>query len=131
MDVQAAAQAYRSSSIETAPPIKIVRLLFEGALRFLDRAAAEDPSDPQSEFLHFLHRTDAIVSELRLAIDHSAESEVTGNLEALYLFCETEIGRASIDRTSEPLAGVRDVLTTLLSAWRQVEIDMTRTADGA
>ncbi|MCP3914792.1 MAG: flagellar export chaperone FliS [bacterium] len=130
MDVQAAAQAYRSSSIENAPPIKIVRMLFEGAIRFLDRAAKEDPSDPKSEFVNLLHRTDAIVSELRLAIDHSAETEVTGNLEALYLFCETEIGRASLDRSTEPLVGARDVLVTLLSAWRQVEIDMTRTADG-
>ena len=70
MDPRAAADAYRSSSIENAPPIKIVRLLYQGALRFLDQAAREDPSDPTSGFLNLIGRADAIITELRLGFGH-------------------------------------------------------------
>lgn len=124
MDPRAAADAYRSSSIENAPPIKIVRLLYQGALRFLDQAAREDPSDPTSGFLNLIGRADAIITELRLAIDHSvAAPEVTQNLERLYLYCEDELGKVSVERSAERLPAVREVLATLLDAWQHVEVE--------
>lgn len=124
MDPRAAADAYRNSSIENAPPIKIVRLLYEGALRFLDQAAREEPSDPTSRFLHLVGRADAIITELRLAIDHSVDApEVTKNLERLYLYCEDELGKVSIERTAERLPVVRNVLATLLDAWKHIEVE--------
>jgi flagellar protein FliS len=124
MDPRAAADAYRNSSIENAPPIKIVRLLYEGALRFLDRAAQEDPADPRSNFLHLVGRADAIITELRLAIDHSLGTpEVTQNLERLYLHCEDELGKVCYERTTERLPAVREVLVTLLDAWKRIEFE--------
>ena len=88
MDQRAAADAYRRASIENAPPIKIVRMLYQGALRFLQQAESVDPSDPSSPFVDLLERVDAIVIELRLSIDHSAGADMTADLERLYLFCE-------------------------------------------
>jgi len=124
MDPRTAADTYLQSSIENAPPIKIVRLLYEGALRFLEVANRQDPQDPASHFLLMLGRADAIISELRLAIDHSVDApEITRNLELLYLFCEDELGRAGMERSSEPFPAVRQVLSTLLDAWRHVEVE--------
>ncbi len=124
MDPRAAANAYRQSSIENAPPIKIVRLLYEGAMRFLDQAAREDPSDPTSRYVDLVGRADAVITELRLAIDHSVNTpEVTENLERLYLFCEDELSKASFERTAEPLPGVRQVLEILLDAWKHIELE--------
>ncbi len=117
-----AADAYLSSSVENAPPIKIVRLLYQGAIRFLGQAALEDSSDPRSNFIKLLSDADAIVAELRLSLDPSAGSEeVVGNLQGLYLFCEGEIQRAMLDRDSAPLGGAKAVLETLLEAWTKVE----------
>jgi flagellar secretion chaperone FliS len=124
MDPRAAADVYRQSSIENAPPIKIVRLLYEGALRFLAQASRLEPTDPSSNFMDMVGRADAIISELRLAIDHSVEApEITEGLERLYLFCEDELGRAGYERTAEPIGPVVKVLETLLDAWRHVELE--------
>lgn len=124
-----AAEAYLSSSVENAPPIKIVRLLYQGAIRFLGQAALEDSADPRSRFVSLLSDADAIVAELRLALDRSAGSEdVVANLERLYLFCEAEIQRAMLDRTGAPLGGVKAVLETLLEAWSKVEVEASRAA---
>lgn len=124
-----AAEAYLSSSVENAPPIKIVRLLYQGAIRFLGQAALEDCQDPQSKFIKLLSDADAIVAELRLALDTSAGGgEVVANLESLYLFCESEIQKAMLERTAVPLAGAKAVLETLLEAWSKVEVEAARAA---
>ena len=124
MEPQNAADAYRQASIENAPPIKIVRMLYQGALRFLDRAAQEDPASADSKFFEYLERVDAIVTELRIAIDSSVDGAPTEDLERLYLFCEDQIGSAGLERSSERLASVRQVLETLLEAWKGVELEV-------
>jgi flagellar protein FliS len=128
MDPRSAADAYRTASIENAPPIKIIRLLYEGALRFLDQAASADPRDPRSDFAKRIGNVDDIVVELRLAIDDAYKCALTDDLERLYLYCEDELGRALVERSVEPLPGVRRVLEILLDAWEQVEVETTRAA---
>jgi flagellar protein FliS len=128
MNHAAAADVYRRSAIENAPPIKVVRLLYEGALRYLAKARDCDPRDPRSEFVAYTSRADMIVTELRAALDHSLNDEVTDSLEQLYLFCGTELSKALLDRTTTPIPGVERVLRTLLEAWQHVEAVSARTA---
>ena len=73
-----------------------------------------------------MHASDRIVSELRLALDFDVAGDVGENLERLYLFVESALGRASVERTIEPLAEARGVLVTLLEAWNSVEIETKR-----
>lgn len=118
-----AAEAYLSSSVENAPPIKIVRMLYQGALRFLLQAEAELATDPRSRFVEHCSSADAIVAELRLALDRDRGAvEVVDNLTQLYLFCESELQKCMIERSSAPIPGIRRVLKTLLEAWDHVEI---------
>lgn len=128
MDARTVAQAYRTSTIENAPPVKIVRLLYEGALRHLDRAAAQEGDLRTPAFTENLARADAIVSELRLALDHSHDAEVSKRLESLYLFAEDSIGVAMRTRQLEPIEHARGVLATLLEAWVDVDVAEERAA---
>ena len=119
-----AAEAYLTASVENAPPIKIVRMLYQGALRFLTVAESENPSNPQSAFIENCDSADAIVAELRLSLrDDLGGAEVVAQLKSLYLFCESEIARAMLERSTEPLPGVRSVLVKLLTAWQQAEAE--------
>jgi flagellar protein FliS len=128
MNHAAAADVYRRSSVENAPPIKVIRLLYEGAIRFVVKAQELDPKNPRSEFVEYTSRADAIVTELRAALDHSLNDEVTDSLEQLYLFCGAELSKALLQRTAEPLPAVEKILRTLLDGWRHVEAETTRTA---
>lgn len=119
-----AAEAYLASSIENAPPIKIVRMLYQGALRFIAQAEEEDTGDPHSRFVEHLSSADAIVAELRLSLKPQAEAEeISENLASLYMFCETELQRAMIERSKAPLDGVTRVLRVLLDAWNHVDVE--------
>lgn len=118
---QSAIDAYRTSSIENAPGIKIVRLLYDGALRFLDRALACGIEDPK--FGAWVMQADAIVLELRLSIRPEHAPEVMASLEELYLFCEERHAKAILEKDPTHVQESREVLSTLLEAWQQIELE--------
>ena len=91
-DARSAADAYKSSSVENAPGIKVIRMLYEGALRFLDRALALETDDPQ--FGVWVTRADAVITELRLALDreHAAEGAMAAGVDADLAVAGVHIG---------------------------------------
>jgi flagellar protein FliS len=118
-----AASTYAEDSIVNAPPVKIIRLLYEGAIRFIDRAMRTDPHDPQSRFVHWVGRAEDIVVELRCHLARENASEIADTLAQLYLFVEGRFVLAMRERSCEPLQAARDVLSTLLEAWSAVEVE--------
>lgn len=120
-----AAQAYLESSLETAPPIKIVRLLYEGALRFLDRATTAQEAGRRAEFTLWLRRVDSIVNELRASLDHEVDPEISRNLDRLYEFVQARLSQAILKCSTEPLPAARTVLEKLFEGWRGVEVETT------
>jgi len=121
MDHRSAADTYLQSSLENAPPVKIVRLLYEGAIRFLGRAVARPTTDPERG--RWLGRGDAIVKELRCSLDHEPASDLSRNLEQLYLFVEDRLMTARTQEGDESIEQAISILSTLLDGWRHVECD--------
>ncbi|MCC7011034.1 MAG: flagellar export chaperone FliS [Planctomycetes bacterium] len=122
MDPRTAAGAYREAAFENAPPIKIVRMLYSGALRFLDQAAAEPAGGLGSRYAYLLMRADSIVAELRLALLKEHAPDVAANLEQLYLFVEDRLRAAMREQNKAHISDARKVLANLLEAWSQVEL---------
>ena len=123
MNPRSAAETYRRQSIENAPPVKVVQLLYAGALRFLDQALTSDPEVPASPFAESLARADGIVIELRLALDPSAAPELVASLQQLYVYAEERIAEALTKREHAPARVARDVLAKLQQGWASIEID--------
>lgn len=119
--VRSAADQYLEDAVLNAPPVKLVRMLAEGAVRFLDRAIASSPQADRNAFVHWAKRADAIVIELRLSLVPIEGSDVAPNLENLYLFCEERIGKALATDDVEPLREARQILSVLHDAWMHVE----------
>ncbi len=115
------ADQYLEDAVENAPPVKLVRMLVEGAVRFLDRAIAASPKKDRHGFVRWSTKADAIVIELRMSLVPVEGSDVAANLEKLYLFCEERIGKAIATEDVAPLREARDVLAVLLDAWARIE----------
>ena len=109
------ADAYMAASVETAPPLKIVRMLYEGAIRFISRAA--DAGIETREGSAWVGRADAIIKELRISLDPTRDVEVCEQLEGLYLFCEEELSRAVREGDGAGLTNACEVLGILKDAW--------------
>lgn len=125
MNPRNAASAYREASIENAPPIKIVRMLYQGALRFIDRASADEVDVANTQFPYLVARAEAIVTELRVSLDPRPAPDVAENLEQLYLFVEGRLRAASDTKNKTPLGEARKILASLLDAWQHIEVHAT------
>jgi flagellar protein FliS len=118
-----AAAAYRAIHIENAPPLKLVQMLYEGALRFLAQAEAAHASAEGARFQERCLRVLAILTELRAALDPAQAPELAANLESLYLFAEAGVREAMSQDSPAALASARDVLATLLDGWKRLEVE--------
>lgn len=117
------AAAYRNTSFEAAPPLKILRMLYAGALKFLDQAKACELPDESIQFSDRLARADAIVSELRCSLEPERAPDLAQQLDSLYEYVQGELSRAILEREPEPIENAYQVLASLKQAWDQLEVD--------
>ena len=122
-DPRVAHAAYRHGQVASAGPVRIIILLYEGALQSC-RQAAERFEDPRQrgESLGRAHR---IVTELMASLDHDEGAEIATNLDALYGFVLESITRANVDADKGVLRPAIQVLETLLSGWHEIETART------
>lgn len=113
---------YKQISLENAPPIKIVRLLYEKAIQHMERLRRLDPVEQAVDFNATVDKADAIVVELRLSLDPSHAPQLTDNLESLYLFVEERLSLALAERSAQNIGPAIDVMRDLLGAWRSIEV---------
>jgi flagellar protein FliS len=125
-NARAAHAAYQRGQVSSAGPLRIVVLLYEGAIRF-SRQAQERFEDPAVRG-HALGRAHRILSELLAALDHERGGEIARNLDALYRYALEAITRANVEHDRRALESVIDVLDTLHSGWQQVEASGIATA---
>jgi len=111
--------AYRQGQVSSASPIRIIVLLYDGAIRFV-RQAMEKFDEPASRG-YSLGRAHRILSELLASLDYEAGGPIADNLDRLYRFTLDEITRANVEGDRRSLNGVLEVLNTLASGWREIE----------
>jgi flagellar secretion chaperone FliS len=114
-----AQQAYRDSAILTAPPERLVVMLYDGANRFLIQGATAMRSGDLTVTNDRLRRAEAIVTELRATLDLS-QGEVAANLESIYSFCQRLLLESRVQKDPEKIDHVAKLLRELRDAWEQV-----------
>jgi flagellar protein FliS len=111
--------AYKESSVLTAPPERLVVMLYDGAMRFLAQSAAAMRRDDIAASHDRLQRGEAIVSELNATLDMSA-GEIAERLRAIYTFCRRHLTEARLERNPEKVETVIRLLGELREAWAQI-----------
>jgi flagellar protein FliS len=121
MDYAGANRAYTESSILTAPPERLVVMLYDGAIRFLKQATVAEQSGQHQMFLDRLRRGEAIIDELNVTLDMS-QGEVSARLRAIYLFCKRHLVAAHIERDMSRIDEVIRLLSELRESWQQLAV---------
>ncbi len=111
--------AYKQQSIMTAPPERLVVMLYDGAIRFFFQAAAALREDARETALERLDRGEAIVDHLLGTLDMSA-GEIAERLEGIYVFCKRLLLEARLERDPSKLEQVRKLLRPLRESWNQL-----------
>jgi len=108
---------YRSNATQLASPVQLVMMLFETALRRLDKAEEKLVMD-EGNPIEDLHRVREIVLELHDALDYDAAPEVCHTLAPLYRWMLSELVTAGAERSVERIQGVRRAILPLAEGWR-------------
>ncbi len=116
----AAVQQYKRQAVLTAPPVKIVALLYGRAIRNLSRAEAALAEQKFDTVARNIGHAQEIVGELLGALDLEVGGEIARNLQRLYTFALEGMMNANIKRNPVRLKQVRRVLTTLHEAWDEI-----------
>ncbi len=120
LETQRAIAAYKSGQVSYAGPLKIVVLLYEGAVRFAREALAR--FDEPALRGYGIGRTHRIVSELLATLDHERGGDVARNLDDLYRFVLNALTRANVQGQQQSLRESIAVLERLLAGWKELDL---------
>jgi flagellar protein FliS len=112
-------QNYRRVEVSTADPLRIVVLLYEGAIKNLNQALRLLETDPETASAR-LTRTLDIINYLRSALDHEQGGEISANLERLYEYMRDRLSEANIHHDTGKIQEVIGLLQVLLEGWHGI-----------
>jgi flagellar protein FliS len=119
MNPHDAKRAYTESAVLTAPPERLVVMLYDGAIRFLNQSAVAMRAGNQRVFLDRVQRGEAIITELNLTLD-MRQGEVAERLRAIYQFCNVHLTAATVEGDPRKIDDVVRLLSELREAWQQI-----------
>jgi flagellar protein FliS len=118
------AQSYRRIATETASPAQQVVLLYDGAIKFLERALLGFGSQDPLEFNRTIHnnvlRAQAIIHELDAALNLEAGGELAATLRRLYLYFDWRLDQSNRLKTPDGIREIVTRLTVLRDAWENM-----------
>lgn len=110
--------------MQTAAPGQVVLMLYEGAIRFLDRAEHgfqhEDPAEANQTIHNNIQRTQEILHELNMALDIQQGGHLAQTLRSLYEYMDRRLLESNMQKSMEGLVEVRKHLGVLRDAWRDM-----------
>ena len=102
----------------TASPTELVVLLYQGAIAAVDAAKACLAEGDIKGRSRQITKACSLLSELDSALNPAMAPELSKHLSDLYGYSYRRLCQANIEQAVEPLNDVRNLLATLLEAWR-------------
>ena len=116
--------AYRTAAVHggvaSADPQGLVLMLMNGALERIAKARGCIANKAYAEKAQLIHRTVAIIDELRNSLNLQAGGELAKNLDDLYEYMCRQLLKSTVENNAAPLDEVTKLLTQIRDAWAQL-----------
>lgn len=113
--------SYRKIATQTAPPGQLVLMLFDGALRSLDRAQTGfgclEIGERNATIHNNLTRAIDIVRELNQSLDLEAGGQLAETLRNLYNFFEQRLVESNLKKSRKGIDEILPMVRQLRDAW--------------
>ena len=117
-------RSYQTIATQTAPPGQLVLMLYEGAIRFLERALAgfqcKDPLDFNLTINNNVIRAQEILTELNGSLDLEKGGELARTLRRLYDYMDRQLMLSNRQKTPEGIHDTITRLSVLRDAWSEM-----------
>jgi flagellar protein FliS len=114
-------KSYRQIATQTAPPGQLVLMLFDGAIRSLDRALLgfdyTDVGERNTSIHNNVQHAVDIIRELNCSLDIEAGGQLADTLRNLYSYFERRLLHSNIKKSRKGIEEVLPMLKQLRDAW--------------
>jgi len=114
--------AYRETHIKTASQGQIIIMLYDEAIRQLDKAVEllKEGSKRYDQVNNAVIRAQDMVTELMVSLDFDKGGDIAQGLFSLYMFFNQHMMEANLKKDAQMLRTVRGHLNELRGAWNQI-----------
>jgi flagellar protein FliS len=111
--------------VETASPMQLVILLYDGALQWLVMAKQELKKNKETNlpnwtnYANYMGKASDIVTHLQDSLDHDQAPEFADQIFSLYDFIKTSILKANAFKKEEELDKAYKLLKDLKTTWKE------------
>jgi|ERR1039457_1780070 flagellar protein FliS len=120
---------YQSIQVTTSNPEKILIMLYDGAINFTKIAIDKVGKGDRGGKGVYISKTQAILGELMMTLNHEIGGEVAKQLERLYIYLTNELTAANINNNAKPLHNAVRILTIMRDTWVEA-IDVAKKERG-
>jgi flagellar protein FliS len=113
--------AYRKTTVDTSDNVRLVSLLFDGAVNFLKVARGKMEKQDTAGKGIYIGKVTAIVGELTSSLNMEEGGEVARNLRRLYDFVLDRLLKANLKNDMVALGEAEKVLDMLRQGWKEME----------
>jgi len=117
-------QSYRQVATKTATPGQLVLMLFDGALRFLDKALAgfelDDPLDSNLAINNNILKAQEIIRELNASLNLEQGGEFAVTMRRLYNFYDLQLSQSNLKKDPAGVELVIRLLSVIRGAWAEM-----------
>ena len=114
-------QSYRKVVAQTASPGQLVLMLYDGAIRFLEKSLTgfdlEDPLEFNQTISNNILRAQDIVRELNVTLNMEAGGEIAANFRRLYDYFDRQLQEGNVRKKKEPIEEVIKHLRVIRDSW--------------
>ena len=115
--------AYKQNSVTTASPGELTLMLYNGCLKFINRAKVAIDNKNIEERNHYIQRSQAIIGELMSTLN--MDMEISKQMLPLYEYMNRRLTEANINNDVKILDEVEGLVTEFRDTWKEV-IKITR-----
>lgn len=110
-------QQYKKTQVDTASQGKLIVMLYDGAIRFVNTAIDAIPSKNIEKIHNNILKAQEIINELISSLNMDA-GDISNRLFSLYMYMNKRLMEANIKKEEAPLVEVRKYLIELRDAWQ-------------
>ena len=117
-------QSYRQVATKTATPGQLVLMLFDGALRFLDKALIgfdlDDPLDSNLAINNNIIKAQEILRELNMSLNMEQGGEFAATMRRLYNYYDLQLSQSNLQKDPAGVQLVIRLLSVIRGAWAEM-----------
>ncbi len=117
-------QSYRQVATKTATPGQLVLMLFDGALRFLDKALVgfdlDDPLESNLAINNNILKAQEILRELNMSLNMELGGEFAATMRRLYNYYDLQLSHSNLQKDPAGVQLVIRLLSVIRGAWAEM-----------